>query len=129
MKAVQAEGERLTASDGARVKIAPSLTSAKYPGVGTRQNTIEASRAVVLSSASVLAWRADHGVFPKTLARAMGYAPEDPFDGKPLRYRREPRGFVVYSVGPSCKFDGGTPRARPDRREVLFRYPLPDYLR
>lgn len=31
----------------------------------------------------------------------------DPFDGKPLRYRRTADGVVVYSVGEDCKDDGG----------------------
>jgi hypothetical protein len=33
--------------------------------------------------------------------------PEDPFDGKPLRYERLGRGFVVYSVGEDGRDDGG----------------------
>jgi hypothetical protein len=33
--------------------------------------------------------------------------PIDPFDGKPLRYRRVEDGVVVYSVGPDGKDDGG----------------------
>ena len=33
--------------------------------------------------------------------------PEDPFDGKPLRYKRLPKGYVVYSIGWDGKDDGG----------------------
>jgi len=33
--------------------------------------------------------------------------PLDPFSGIPLRYRKEGRGFVVFSVGPDGAFDGG----------------------
>ncbi len=33
--------------------------------------------------------------------------PLDPFDNKPLRYRKDDQGVIVYSVGPDGKDDGG----------------------
>jgi hypothetical protein len=33
--------------------------------------------------------------------------PADPFDGKPLRYHRLTKGYVVYSVGVDGHDDGG----------------------
>ena len=36
--------------------------------------------------------------------------PLDPFDGKPLRFRKLGRGFMVYSVGPDGKDEGGRGR-------------------
>ena len=44
---------------------------------------------------------------PKYLAAV----PEDPYDGKPLRYKKlSPKGYVVYCVGRNRQDDGGTPR-------------------
>jgi ABC-type transport system involved in multi-copper enzyme maturation permease subunit len=40
---------------------------------------------------------------PAFLARV----PSDPYDGRPLRYRRLADGVVVYSIGPDCVDDGG----------------------
>jgi hypothetical protein len=37
----------------------------------------------------------------------LGETSTDPFTGKPFRYRREPGGFVLYSVGNDRKDDGG----------------------
>ncbi len=34
--------------------------------------------------------------------------PVDPFDGEPIRYRRLPKGYVVYSIGSDGADDGGT---------------------
>jgi hypothetical protein len=34
--------------------------------------------------------------------------PVDPFDGQPLRYRTQGAGYVLYSIGPDLKDDGGT---------------------
>ena len=91
------------------------------------QNRAQAS--VVRSAACVLAYKQWHGAFPDTLNQAMTDVPIDPFDGKPLRYRREGAGFVVYSVGETGKFDGGTPTQKPSSSyESVFHYPMPTYL-
>ena len=31
----------------------------------------------------------------------------DPFDLKPLRYRKRQGKWIIYSIGPDCKDDGG----------------------
>jgi hypothetical protein len=41
--------------------------------------------------------------------------PSDPFDGKPLRYRKDATGFVVYTVGENGKDDGGDTQTRQGR--------------
>jgi hypothetical protein len=43
------------------------------------------------------------GVFPENLG-----LPGDPFGNGPLRYRREGKGIVIYSVGENSKDDGGS---------------------
>jgi hypothetical protein len=40
----------------------------------------------------------------------MDSLPEDPFNGKPLLYRKLDKGYCVYSVGANGKDDGGTPK-------------------
>ncbi len=87
----------------------------------------EAMRPVLAASAAVLTWRDEHGSFPETLARAMPHVPSDPFDGKPIRYRVLGNHFVVFSVGRTGRFDGGTAFARPGWSEAVFRYPMPAY--
>ena len=67
--------------------------------------------------------RLDRGEYPETLdALVPTYAkriPSDPFSGKPLVYSRQPEGYVLYSIGPNNKDDGGVesdenPRERDD---------------
>ncbi|MDB6064326.1 MAG: hypothetical protein JWR26_534 [Pedosphaera sp.] len=36
--------------------------------------------------------------------------PADPFDGKPLRFKKLPKGYMVYSIGPDRKDDDGVER-------------------
>jgi hypothetical protein len=61
---------------------------------------------------ALAAHRAEHKSFPETLSElAPAYLSElpcDRFSGRPLRYRREADGYIVYSVGANLKDDGGT---------------------
>jgi hypothetical protein len=56
-------------------------------------------------------FRIARGRWPESLAELTPkYLPEvllDPFDGKPLRYRKTADGVLIYSVGPDGKDDGG----------------------
>jgi hypothetical protein len=56
-------------------------------------------------------YRHEHGRYPETLEelvpKYLPSLPVDPFDGKPLRYKRLAKGFKVWSVGWDMKDDGG----------------------
>jgi ABC-type transport system involved in multi-copper enzyme maturation permease subunit len=56
-------------------------------------------------------YRLAHGNWPKSLddlaPAFLREVPADPFDGKPLRYRRLPDGVVIYAVGFDGTDDGG----------------------
>ncbi|MCX6911634.1 MAG: hypothetical protein NT167_00995 [Verrucomicrobia bacterium] len=42
--------------------------------------------------------------------------PDDPYDGKPLRYKKlSPKGYVIYSIGRNRQDDGGTPSPAADK--------------
>lgn len=51
------------------------------------------------------------GDLPETLAQLrpawLAELPVDPFDGRPIRYRRTEHGYVVYSLGRDGREDGG----------------------
>ena len=127
LKAAEARLERKKA-DGDSDYILASILLPVFAQAEVKQAQNRAQAAVVRSAASLLAWKQRHGAFPDTLNQAMKTVPMDPFDGKPLRYRREGAGFVVYSVGETGKFDGGMPARKPDSYETVFHYPIPAYL-
>ena len=56
-------------------------------------------------------YRKERGRYPETLQelvpKYLPSVPIDPFDGKPLRYRREGAGFRLWSIGENMKDDGG----------------------
>jgi ABC-type transport system involved in multi-copper enzyme maturation permease subunit len=72
------------------------------------------SRAYLRTAIVALAverYRREHGRWPATLTELvpskLANIPVDPYDGQPLRYRRNTDGVVIYSVGPDKTDDGG----------------------
>ena len=64
---------------------------------------------VVQAANLVLAVRGEGIEFPLDLLDTPEDWPLDPFDGRPMRYRRlDASSFRVYSVGPDGVDDGGT---------------------
>lgn len=67
-------------------------------------------------------YRLAHGGLPETLdplvPELMDAVPLDPYAGEPLRYKREGMAYVIYSIGPDRRDDGGPkPRHEPRRRD------------
>jgi hypothetical protein len=70
--------------------------------------------------------RLQHERYPDSLAAlgtVSGELPADPFDQQPYHYRRQGAGFVVYSVGPDMKDDGGRPRSGEEFQGLLQEQP------
>jgi hypothetical protein len=70
---------------------------------------------LLLSEAALAAERyrlANHNQLPATLQDLvpsfLGAVPADPFDGKPLRYNRLPKGYIIYSIGEDGVDNGGS---------------------
>lgn len=80
-----------------------------------------AGRSITRAAAAALAERAKTGAFPTTLPGAF----PDPYSPSAmLQYRQEGvGGFVVYSVGPDGKFNGGRPGDAAPLSAPCFRYP------
>lgn len=79
---------------------------------GLRQNAVGAVRLSLLQTALALEqYRLSDGRLPDSLAslcpRFLSTVPTDPFGKKEILYRREPQGYVVYSVGPDRHDNGG----------------------
>jgi len=103
----------------APISMAGQYTALTFPDFADRS---AARHAVVAAGAAVLAASVKAGAFPDTLPAGL----TDPYTGKPLGYRREGTdGFVVYSVGGSGTFSGGSPGDKLTASQVSFRYPAP----
>lgn len=120
--------ESAVRSDSNSANLLAKTMISNYRKAVLKQADNQARADVVRAAASVLAWRQTHGSFPKSLDEAMTKVPADPYDGSPLQYRLVGNsGFVIWSVGPTGVFDGGSPYTRPDKSETYFMYPLPSF--
>jgi len=66
--------------------------------------------------------RAATGSYPAALQdltpQFVSAVPNDPFDNQPLRYRKAGEGYILYSIGPDAKDEGGV--RRPGSDDLLF---------
>ena len=89
----------------------------------------DAVRGVARTALAALRCRAAQGAWPGTLEELVGddlpAVPRDPFDDRPLRWKRTERGMVVYSIGPDGTDDGGAPFDRKTRAGDIA-FDLPD---
>jgi hypothetical protein len=64
-------------------------------------------------------YRLANGVLPDSLGdlvpRFVDVVPADPYDGRPLRYQKLTKGYVVYSVGEDGNDDGGD-----EKKDITF---------
>lgn len=83
---------------------------------------------MALTALAVERFRLATGHWPESLRELvpdhLECVPEDPFDGKPLRYERLRRGFLVYSVGEDGRDDGGWEEPPGDRRSAHQTYDI-----
>lgn len=77
------------------------------------------------SGLELLQHRCLHGDFPQTLADLKEEPLIDPFSRKPLLYRPENDGFLIYSVGPDQTDNSGRIRAPKQDKDydLIWRYP------
>jgi hypothetical protein len=76
-------------------------------------------------------YRLENGQYPERLQdlvpKYLPRLPEDLFSGQPPIYRRTEKGFVLYSVGPNGKDDGGrTAEDSPHGDDIRVQIPVPE---
>ena len=83
-------------------------------GFRTNEAKADTENALLLTMLALRAYKLDHGTYPATLSAlapaCLKAVPDDPFAlSGPLRYKRTRGGYLLYSVGPDGKDDGGKP--------------------
>jgi hypothetical protein len=119
--------ERFTASQNSPAPLPPSkfyiLSSMLLPALGkaaSRDADRTANVRVAETAVAVERYRrANSNTVPDDLMQLVPAwipaIPCDPFDGKPLRFKKRPQGYIVYSVGSDQQDDGGTEYDRNNR--------------
>lgn len=85
----------------------------------TRANGVSQAE-ITRTAAYVFIYKSEHSDYPQTLDQAISPVPIDPFSDKPLHYRREGKGFVVFCVGETGKYDGHM--LKKGEHETVYRY-------
>jgi len=92
--------------------------SSDFGGSVEKALRMEAARDVVVAAIALKRFQLKHGQWPENLAEVvpefLHAVPIDPYDGKPLRYRRNGDGtYSLYCVGEDGVDDGGDPTCPP----------------
>lgn len=112
-----------------RVSTLSQLTSGRVGAVLVAVASNLAYTRVARTTLAIERWRLAHnGRLPDSLADLVpGFLPSiplDPFDEKPLRYKKTEHGYMVYSIGPDLADDGGKERTYPtkesDHYDIVF---------
>ena len=89
-----------------------------------RECAMIAHARVFRAGLALMRYRKAHGAFPDRLDQIEPAVRLDPFTGGPLRYRKEGAGFLVYSVGPNLRDDGGQCTGyRGEEDDVAWKFP------
>lgn len=122
LSVLDADVEDTKKPPAASFKVIAEVLFPMTAGLSDHRAGIRACADITRSASAVFLWKSRHGTYSESLAQAIAPVPADPFDLKPLRYRREGTGFVIYSVGKTGKYDG----ARLPKKHAVewaFRYP------
>jgi len=88
-----------------------ALIFANYAHAGVREHDSLARLRLAIAGLALEQFREEQGRLTDTLndlePRFLTELPQDPFTGAELRYRRLPKGYVIYSVGRDLIDDGG----------------------
>ena len=111
------------------VSMLSQLTSSRVGAVLIIDANNFAYTRVTRTVLAIERWRLTHnGRLPDSLKDLVpGFLPTvplDPFDEKPLRYKKSAQGYIVYSIGPDLVDDGGKERTystnESDHYDVVF---------
>ncbi|MCW3100053.1 MAG: hypothetical protein JWL77_5671 [Chthonomonadaceae bacterium] len=90
------------------------LMTSVVPGARIKDVAGETQNGLLLVTLALHAFRLEHGHYPKALEELMPSSlpklPDDPFAAQgTFQYKFQGKGYVLYSIGPDGKDDGGTP--------------------
>ena len=110
--AMSSENDRLSDEATHRLDIFSAMMLPIMSGVPRRDANERAELRDAIAAIAVERWRLMHqDSLPHSLndlaPAFLPSVPADPFDGKPLRYKKLKKGYCIYSIGPNLRDDGG----------------------
>jgi hypothetical protein len=94
-----------------------------YAGLARTEAKCLANLRLAVTAVALEQFRAALSQYPSALSELtpayLDAVPADPFDGQPLRYRKQGPGYILYSVGPDLKDDMGQ-RMKANIGDIVF---------
>jgi hypothetical protein len=120
--AMSSENDRFSDEARNRLDVLSAMLLPMISVVARRDATGRAELRDSIAAIAVERWRPKHdGALPDSLSdlvpKFLPAVPADPFDGKPLHYRKLKKGYCIYSVGPNLRDDGGNEMPPPSARK------------
>jgi hypothetical protein len=108
------------APDAKRFGTLAKMTGEVMPKAMFKWWTNRAANEMFVAALALQSYRAEHGAYPDRLEALVPHIlpelPRDPYGAGPLKYRREGDKYVLYSVGPDRKDDGGKAAEKQDEK-------------
>ena len=106
------EVEKLNKQASSGYYISSELFLSALTRTANSDANIRSTLRVTITAIAIERWRIAHnGAIPDSLdALVPSFLPavlSDPYTGQPLKFKKLPKGYVVYSVGPDGQDDGG----------------------
>lgn len=87
----------------------------RFSRASLKRDQTQADLDLLRTALELKTYRAAHGSYPPRLPAPGVTVREDVLSGKPLGYRQQGQGFVIWSVGPNLRDDGGQRPVQPDK--------------
>jgi hypothetical protein len=100
-----------------RLHIVTSMLVPAISRVNERYWEMIAQMRITRAGLAVLQDRKAQGVFPETIEKLKLKNLDDPFSTEPLHYKPQGQGFILYSVGPDQKDNGGSPQEKKQKTD------------
>jgi hypothetical protein len=100
--------ERVSEAAGRKMTVVCALL-AGLAGRTAREAECVAHLRLALMALALEQYRAAHQQYPGSLSE-LATAHPDPFDGRPMRYRKNGFGYLIYSIGPDLHDNSGARR-------------------
>ncbi|HTV41997.1 MAG TPA: hypothetical protein VMF08_15545 [Candidatus Sulfotelmatobacter sp.] len=119
--AMESENDRLGEEARNRLDMISALMLPTMSGIPRRDASERAELRDTITAIAIERWRLRHqGSLPDSLSDLVPMflpaIPADPYDGKPLRYKKLKNGYCIYSIGPNLRDDGGKARLKPSAK-------------
>ena len=110
--------DRKIEQTGSRLHVVTSMLIPAIGRVKELYRELIARIHITRAGLAVLQDKKARDAFPQTLESLNLKDVGDPFSDGPLLYRANPNGFIIYSVGPDQKDNGGSPKEKKEKKET-----------